>query len=146
MSATARFEWKRPSESWAAAASSPSLSLAPVDETEHSVEFETKALRGNTQYEVRLVTVNDANHLRAVSSAQSFTTLTAPSAPTVTTSPVTTVSPDSATVEGSVDPKGDTADWRVQLSKDPACLSGFSEERSRRSPKAATRPSPSPTS
>jgi hypothetical protein len=124
--AKAHFEWKRPSESWAAAATSPAQAL-PVDETEHSVEFDTNGLRGNTTYEVRLVTTNDADKLHALSAeAKEFTTETAAEAPAVTIEPVTSFSTTTASVEGTVDPRGDTADWRVQVQ--PGCSGEFSSQ------------------
>jgi hypothetical protein len=136
VSAKAHFEWKRPSESWAAAATSPPQAL-PVDETEHAVEFDTNRLRGNTTYQVRLVTINSgADGLRAFSSeVKEFTTVAATEAPAVTidsvaevpTSPCTTaITTESACVSGTINPKGDSADWRVQLQ--PACSGSFSDQ------------------
>ncbi len=130
VSATAHFEWKRPSESWAAAAllhSSPPQALTPVDETEHSVEYDTKSLRGNTAYEVRLVTVNDSNHLEAFSAVEPFTTKTALAAPEVKEVEAE-VKATEATVKGKVNPKGDSFDWRVEKSAGAGCAGTFEKE------------------
>jgi hypothetical protein len=132
VAATAHFEWKRPEESWAAAETSPPQTLT-ADETPQTVAFDAQSLRGNTTYEVRLVTVNSgADKLHSFSAeAKEFSTSEAPSAPDVSIATPTLVTLSSATIEGTVNPKGDTADWRVQLSTDPACSEGFIEERLR---------------
>jgi hypothetical protein len=133
VASAAHFEWKRPEESWAAAEFSPAQALV-VNETPQTVEFDAKSLRGNTNYEVRLVAVNSGSaKLHAFSAeAKEFTTFEAPAPPDVTIDSPTTISATSVGIDGSIDPKGDTADWRVQLSTDPACLEGFSDERLQR--------------
>jgi hypothetical protein len=122
----AHFEWKTSDQSWAAAdllqSSTPQALTA--NETPQTVEFDTNRLRGNTTYEVRLVTVNDADDLRAFSTVKTFTTAEALAAPEVTIDPVGSVGTTTATVEGTVNPKGDTADWRVQLQQ--GCEGSFS--------------------
>ncbi len=138
------FEWRRPDTSWAAAAdptapprfagSSPSQALAggagPT-----AVSFDLDTLRGDTSYEVRLVTVNDADGLRSVSAADTFKTLKATEPPAVTIDPVeeeptspcaTGITAESACVSGTVNPEGDTADWRVQVQRN--CEGAFSDE------------------
>jgi hypothetical protein len=118
------FEWRKVGSSWAESESSPAQSL-PVDSSAHAVEFTTNSLRGGTTYEVRLVGVNSSNSLAGFSSSESFTTTTAPAAPAVTIDSPAAIAPTSATISGTINPQGDTADWRVQLSTDPACSSGF---------------------
>jgi hypothetical protein len=118
------FEWKKEAQAWDEAGTSPSQSL-PVDSAEHAVEFDTKALRGNTTYEVRLVGVNTATGLAGFSSAKTITTKAATEAPAVTIASVTTFGTTTATVEGTINPKGDTADWRVQLQA--GCSGSFSD-------------------
>jgi hypothetical protein len=133
VASTAHFEWKRPEESWAAADSSPAQTLV-ANETPQTVEFDTKSLRGNSTYEVRLVTVNSGpDKLHAFSGeVKEFSTLVAPAAPEATIDPPTSVTTTSASIHGTIDPQGDTADWRVQVSTDPACLEGFSDRRLQR--------------
>jgi hypothetical protein len=121
------FEWKRAGEAWDAAESSPPVSL-PADSSPHAVEFTTDSLRGNTAYEVRLAAVNTANGLAGFSSAESFTTAQAATAPAVTIADPSAVTASTAAISGTVNPQGDTADWRVQLSTDPACASGFADQ------------------
>jgi hypothetical protein len=132
VASSAHFEWKRPGESWAAAKSSPSLALA-ANETPQTVAFDTNALRGATTYELRLATVNaGADRLRAFSiEVKEFTTDEATTAPAVTIGGPTGITTEGATVEGTVDPEGDTADWRMQLSTDPACTEGFADQPAR---------------
>jgi hypothetical protein len=133
VASTAHFEWKRPQESWAAADSSPPQALV-ANETPQTVEFDTKSLRGNSIYEVRLVTVNSGpDKLHAFSGeVKEFSTLVAPAAPDVTIDPPASVTTTSASIHGTIDPQGDTADWRVQVSTDPACLEGFRDRRPQR--------------
>ncbi|HEX9968243.1 MAG TPA: fibronectin type III domain-containing protein [Solirubrobacterales bacterium] len=120
------FEWKLEGSPWVAAESSPPQALAG-DTADHAVGFATNTLRGNTNYEVRLVAVNTANDLRSFSSAESFTTATAAAPPTVTIDPAADVTTDSAKISGTVDPEGDTAGWRLQVSTDPTCGGGFED-------------------
>jgi hypothetical protein len=124
---TAHFEWKRPEESWAAAEFSPPQTLT-ANETPQTVEFDAKSLRGNTNYEIRLVAVDSgADKLHAFSNeVKEFTTMEAAAAPEVTIEPPAATA-SSASVQGTVDPNGDTADWRVQISTDPGCAEGFSD-------------------
>jgi hypothetical protein len=133
VAATAHFEWKLPQESWAAADSSPAQALV-ANETPQTVEFDTNSLRGNSTYEVRLVTVNSGpDKLHSFSGeVKEFSTLVAPAAPEVTIDPPASVTTTSASIHGTVDPQGDTADWRVQVSTDPTCLEGFSDRRLQR--------------
>jgi hypothetical protein len=128
--ATAHFEWRRPGESWAAAETSPPQALTP-NESPQAVAFDAKSLRGNSTYEVRLVTVNSGiDKLHSFSAeVKEFSTSEAPSAPDVSIATPILVTASSATIEGTVNPKGDTADWRVQLSTDSTCAEGFVDER-----------------
>lgn len=132
VASSAHFEWRRPGESWAAAKSSPNLPLT-ANEVPQTVTFDTNALRGATAYELRLVTVNSgAGRLRAFSAeVKEFTTGEAATAPAVTISAPTGLTTEGATVVGTVDPEGDTADWRMQLSTDPACAEGFVDQPAR---------------
>jgi hypothetical protein len=132
VASSAHFEWKRPGESWAAAKSSPHLPLT-ANEVPQVVAFDTNALRGATTYELRFVTVNSgADKLRAFSAeVKEFTTDEAGTAPAVTISGPTGIDAEGATVGGTVDPEGDTADWRMQLSTDPACVEGFVDQPAR---------------
>jgi hypothetical protein len=122
-----RFQWRKGGQGWFTAPGSASQAL-PVDSSAHTVEFTTTALRGATNYQVRLVAVNSANKLQAVSAPQTFTTATAPQAPAVTVASPSAVTTGGATISGTVNPRGDTADWRVQISADPACASGFEDQ------------------
>jgi hypothetical protein len=132
VASSAHFEWKSPGESWAAAKSSPNLPLT-ANETPQTVAFDTNALRGATTYELRLVTVNaGADKLRAFSAeVKEFTTEEAAIAPAVTIGDPNGITTEGATIGGTVDPEGDTADWRMQLSTDPACAEGFVDEPAR---------------
>jgi len=121
------FEWKKKGSDWDTAESSPAQSL-PSDSASHSVEFTSDSLRGNTEYDVRLVAVNVSNDLRNFSDSESFTTGAATTPPVVTIDSASGVGTDSATISGTVNPEGDTADWRVQLSTDPTCSEGFENE------------------
>jgi hypothetical protein len=121
------FEWRKAGASWAEAESSPPQSLS-VDSSDHPVEFTSNSLRGGTTYEVRLVGVNNSNSLAGFSSSKGFTTTTAPAAPAVGIDPPSAVTTTSATISGTINPQGDTADWRVQLSTDSSCSSGFVDQ------------------
>jgi hypothetical protein len=122
-----RFQWRRLRQGWAAAASSPAQSL-PVDSSDHTVEYTTNALRGNTRYQVRLVAVNTANQLLGASEPKLVTTSTAAQAPAVTIAAPGAIAAHTAKISGTVNPQGDTAEWRVQLSTDAACATGFKDQ------------------
>jgi len=123
------FEWKQGTgASWSGAKSSAPQNL-PEDSSDHAVSFNATGLAGNTTYQVRLVGTNTENGLKAVSSADTFTTATAASAPEMTISAPSGVTTTAAEVSGTVNPKEDfTATWRLQLSTDPGCASGFSDQ------------------
>jgi hypothetical protein len=121
------FEWRKQGQSWAQGGSSPAQSL-PADSSDHTVEYTTSALRGTTSYQVRLVAVNTANQLVGISSAKLFGTATASQAPTVMIAAPSVITEHSVKITGTVNPEGDTADWRVQISTDPVCASGFENE------------------
>jgi len=123
------FEWKDSTSTfqWRRAQSSTPQSLAE-DSLEHSVAFTPTGLKGDTTYQARLVGLNSATGLRSVSAPVTFTTAT-PSAPEVTIADPSAVSATSAEVSGTVDPKEDFGTtWRLQLSTDPACATGFSSQ------------------
>jgi hypothetical protein len=119
-----RFQWRQPGQSWSQAVSSPAQPL-PVDSTSHSVEYTTDELRGNSQYEVRLVAVNKETGLAGASEPRAFATETAPAAPAVTIDSASAITTSSARISGTVDPEGDTADWHVETSADPQCDGAF---------------------
>jgi hypothetical protein len=126
------FEWKKGTGStWTelsvGSKTSPPQTL-PEDSSEHAVELAVNSLRGNTTYQVRLVGENTANGLRTWSSPVTFTTSQAASSPAVTIAAPSGVTANAATVSGTIDPKGDTADWRVQLSTAASCTSGFANQ------------------
>jgi hypothetical protein len=122
-----RFEWRRPGQSWLNGGSSPAQSL-PTDSSDHAVEFTTNALRGDSAYQVRLVAVNTANKLSGISEPEGFLTTKAAAAPVVTIDAPSAVTAHTAKITGTVNPEGDTADWRVQTSTDPACVEGFEDQ------------------
>jgi hypothetical protein len=122
-----RFQWRKAGEGWAAAPSSPPQSL-PQDSSDHAVEYTTNALRGSTPYQVRLVAENTENQLIGVSASMNFATTEAAQAPEATIAAPSAITADGATITGTVNPQGDTADWQVQTSTDPACASGFGDE------------------
>jgi hypothetical protein len=122
------FEWKQGTgTSWAGAQSSPEQNL-PEDSTPHAVSIDVTGLSGATTYQVRLIATNTDNSLEAASSPDTFTTLT-PSAPAVSIDPPSSIATTSARVSGTVNPEGDfSTTWRLQLSTDPACASGFVDQ------------------
>ncbi len=123
-----KFEWKQGAgASWSGAQASAPVVL-PVATEEIAVSHNIAGLLGNTTYQVRLVGINDENGLRSVSSADTFTTATAASAPAVTiVAPA--VNAATANVSGTVNPKEDFGTtWRLQVSTDPACAGGFSAQ------------------
>jgi hypothetical protein len=122
-----RFQWRKRGEGWATAPSSPPQSL-PADSSDHAVEYTTNALRGSTSYQVRLVAVNTANQLLGASEPKFFITSKAAQAPAATIAPPSAITAHTARIAGTVNPQGDTADWRVQLSADPTCASGFKDQ------------------
>ena len=122
-----RFQWRKGGQGWITASSSPAQAL-PADSSNHSVEFTTNALRGATTYQVRLVAVNTANQLLAASETKTFTTTKAAQAPAVTISSATAITSSGVTISGTVNPHGDTADWRVQTSTDPTCAGGYTDQ------------------
>jgi DNA-binding beta-propeller fold protein YncE len=144
------FEWRRSNQSWSAAAASVAGRFAgstapaplPAGPGPVAVEADLPArLRGNTAYQVRLVTVNDGDGLRSFSAVEGFTTATAPAPPDVTAA-VSDVTTTAATVSGMVDPQGDTADWHVELTTDPSCAAGFSPRSPRSIDEATDSPQP----
>jgi hypothetical protein len=136
------FEWKVGTEGgWGSAKvdSSTPQSL-PEDSSEHAVEFATSKLRGNTTYQVRLVAENTTNGLRSWSGVDTFTTAKAAAAPTVTIDTPSPIGTTTATVSGTINPQGDTAGWRVQLSSDPACATGFTDQPEQSLPEGSEAP------
>ncbi len=135
------FEWKKPKQRWISARSSSPQSL-PVDSSDHTVEVDIGGLRGNTDYEFRVVTMNPSTKLRSFSSPQSFKTLTASADPVVTLDPASNLTAESAKLTGTVDPEGDTAEWRVEYTTDPTCTSGFKSEPMQQIAQESTSPVP----
>jgi hypothetical protein len=123
------FQWKAGIGPWGESkvATSPPQSL-PEDSSDHVVEFANESLRGDTTYQVRLVVENTANELRTVTSVDTFSTAKASAAPSVTIDPPSSVGTTTASIAGTIDPEGDTADWLVQTSTDPTCAGGFTDE------------------
>jgi len=124
------FEWKQgEGTNWGSAKSQPPPypSIEPTDSAEHAVSVNVTGLKGNTTYQMRLVGTNTENGLNVYSSPTTFTT-TQPSAPAVsinTPFPVTTTTADAT---GTVNPQGDFGTtWRLRLSTDPTCSTGFSD-------------------
>jgi hypothetical protein len=122
-----KFQWRTGREPWTSAPFSPPQSL-PADSSDHAVEYTTTALRGDRTYQVRLVAVNTANQLTGVSETETFTTNKAAQVPAVTIAAPSAVTADGVTISGTVNPQGDSADWRVQTSTDPACATGFTDQ------------------
>jgi len=119
------FEWKiGAASSWGSAESSPSFSL-PADTADHPVSYTATTLGGGRSYEVRLVSVNTENNLRAVSSPDTFTTSVASAPPSVSIDGISAITTTSAHVSATIDTREDLTEWNVQLSTDPACESGF---------------------
>jgi hypothetical protein len=121
------FEWKAGTgASWSGASSSTPQSL-PEDASPHAVSFDASGLKGGTTYQVRLIARNTENGLEAVSSPDTFTTLTPP-APAVSINPPSSITTTSANVSGTVNPQQDFGTtWWLQLSTDPTCASGFTD-------------------
>src|SRR5262249_41087477 len=88
----------------------------------------TNALSGNASYEVRLVAVSASSLLHGVSEVESFRTKTATAPPAVTIDAAGDIGTRGATFTGSVNPRGDTATVRLQISRDPHCNGGFEDE------------------
>jgi hypothetical protein len=121
------FEWKPGTAAhWTAAKSSPVQSV-PADGGEHPVSFSATGLAGGVTHQVRLVAENADNRLRTASSPHTFTT-EKPPPPVVSIDPPSSVTATTAQIDGSVDPGGDAATtWRLELSTDPNCASGFTQ-------------------
>jgi hypothetical protein len=56
------------------------------------------------------------------------TTQTATESPIVRIDPPSAVGTTEATISGSVNPNGDSASWRVQVSRDPTCVGGYENQ------------------
>jgi hypothetical protein len=122
------FEWKEgEGSSWGAAKSSPPQSIEPTDGSQHTVSFSPSGLRSNTKYQVRLVGTNAENGLNAYSGADTFTT-PSPPLPAVTIASPASITTTTANVGGTVNPEGDATGWHLQISTDPACALGFSDQ------------------
>ncbi len=121
------FEWKQGTgASWADAQSSSPVPL-PAATEEIAVSHSISGLRGNTTYQVRLVGTNSETGLQATSAVDTFTTVTPP-APEVTIAAPSSVEVTTANVSATVNPREDfSTTWRLQLSTDPACATGFSD-------------------
>jgi len=135
------FEWKTPKQSWAGAGSSSAQAL-PSDASDHAVELDTNALRGGTSYQVRLVAVDTATRLASFSNTVSLTTTAAAAKPGVTITSPSNLTTSSAKVSGTVDPEGDTADWKVQLSKGAGCAGSFADQSIGQIEEGSTSPTP----
>ncbi len=118
------FEWSR-SSGFRRSSRSPLQSL-PEDSSPHAVSYEPNNLSGNSNYSVRLVAVNTANHLHNVSSAGTFKTLIGSAAPAVTIDPPSAITTTTTHVTGTINPEEDSVSWGLFTSTDPACASSFS--------------------
>lgn len=125
------FEWAAGNR-WHNVERSPLQSL-PEDSSLHPVSFTSVKLRGDTDYRVRLVTLNTEDGLRSASAVDSFKTKAQTHLPEVTMDPVeaepaapctTGITTAGACVSGTVNPWEETLTWRVQLSTDPGCEEG----------------------
>lgn len=124
------FEWKRGTATtgWGEAHSAPQP--LPEDSAEHPVSFDASGLKGDREYQVRLVGLNTANGLRAVSNSATFKTAKAASPPDVTIGEPTSVTTTTAQLHGTVDPQQDFGtQYRFQTSTDPACKAGTFTDR-----------------
>jgi hypothetical protein len=131
------FEWATdPQKRWRNVERSPEQSL-PEDSSPHAVSFTSLNLRGNSNYQVRLVAINAANGLRSASNVDEFKTAAQTHLPEVTIDPVaagptapctTGITAQSACVSGAINPWEETTSWRVQRSTDPECKTGFADE------------------
>jgi hypothetical protein len=125
-------EWKEgEGASWATAESQPLPypSIEPTDSAAHSVSIDIGGLMGNTTYQARLVGTNTDNDLNAYSSPTTFTTAGALAAPGLDIAIPSSVTTTSADILATVNPEEDFGTtWRLQLSTDPACATGFSDQ------------------
>jgi hypothetical protein len=123
------FEWKAvaSAEGWGSAKSSAPQSLAE-DGSDHAVSLDVSGLKSGTAYQARLVALNTESGLRSVSAPVTFTTQLPPTAPTVTLDPASSVTENSAEITAAINPQEDFGTtWRVSISTDPVCASGFDE-------------------
>jgi hypothetical protein len=119
------FEWSgSPLGEFARAFRSPLQSL-PEDSLEHAVEFKATNLFGNQVNHVRLVAINTANGLRAVSGATEVTPPQATAGPDVTIDEPVALGPTSERISGTINPHEDSVKWKVETSTDPECEGGF---------------------
>lgn len=123
------FEWTQGTGSDWSGSSSSSPQALPQDSSDHAVSFNVSGLQSNRTYQVRLVTENTENGLRSLSSADTFTSAKAAAAPALTIATPSPVGTTTAEVSGTVNPIEDpSTTWRLQLSTDPACASGFEDK------------------
>jgi hypothetical protein len=120
------FEWSKSSYGKFSESSRSPLQSLPEDSSPHAISYEPTDLFGNSNYRVRLVTVNTANGLRQVSpTIDEFKTLTATAKPVVAINQPTTTT-TTAHVTGTINPEEDSVSWGLFKSTDPACDEGFS--------------------
>ena len=128
------FEWKQgpASTEWGGGANRSTPQPLAEDSSDHPVSFDASHLTGDRTYQVRLVVLNTANGLRAVSSPETFKTVKAPAAPVVSPVDATSVASTSAQLDVTIDPQQDFGTtYRFEMSTDPKCESGFSDRPSR---------------
>lgn len=130
-----RFEWKEGAgPGWGAAESSPPQTISPTDSAPHAVslaisEYKGKALRSNTQYQVRLAGINTepGQHLlTSYAAPDSPKTLVPPSA-TVEGCAVSEIETESAVLTCVVDPQEEETEWRVLLAPLPGATTAKCE-------------------
>jgi hypothetical protein len=107
------FEWKRSSQSWGEAQSSPPQSL-PADSSDHPVSYEATGLSPNTAYEARLVAKNTDLNLTSISAVESFDD-TRPAVITLAAAPRTDTG---ARINALITPGNLAATYRFEFSED----------------------------
>jgi len=106
---------------------SPPQSL-PEDGSPHAVSYKATNLRGNLEWKVRLVALNTANGLRSVSGTNGFKPPKASADPVVTIDAPSEIGPESVRIGGTINPKEDSAEWKIEYTSDPACSINWASE------------------
>jgi hypothetical protein len=107
------FEWKKTTQSWEEAQSSPTETL-PVDSNDHPVSFEATGLEQNTAYNVRLLAANTDLHLNALPAEERFSNIPV----TVVATPAAPRTDTSARINASVNPGGNLTTYHFEYSQD----------------------------
>ncbi len=119
------FEWSRSSYGEFGQANRSPTQTLPEDSSPHAVQYKATNVMGTYSWRVRLVAVSTATGLRTTSAVDTFKPPKAAANPAVTINNPSAVTSTTAHISGTINPKEDSVNWRVEYSTNPSCAEGW---------------------